>query len=134
MGEITATAMIAGTEHGDIAVLNPGDYFGRCYLIEIGGSYWPLYLIVEAGNMIDALDVLAENEKYGHQIVVDDEDLADYPENGRVYSATGKVLDLDHVQVYGYDGEECPFPCLYHGDGLPAEGISPIEFANREED
>lgn len=133
MSEITASALIGGTKHKDIPVLNPGDYFGKCYLIEIGGSYWPLYLIVEADSVTDALDVLAGNQKYGHQIVVDDADLGDYPEESRFYSAEGKVLDLDHVQIYGEDGKEWPFPCRYHSDGLPIEGISSIDFANRGE-
>jgi len=47
-------------------------------------------LNVEADS--DAIDVLAENEKYGDEIIVADEDLGDYPEDGRHYSGQGKVL------------------------------------------
>lgn len=52
------------------------------------GRNWRLN--VEADS--DAIDVLAENEKYGDEIIVADEDLGDYPEDGRHYSGQGKVL------------------------------------------
>ena len=48
MAAITATAKLRDHELKDIPVLNPGDWFGKTWLLEIGGSYWPLFLIVEA--------------------------------------------------------------------------------------
>ena len=93
---ITARATFHGHDLTDIPVLNPGGWFGKAWLVEIGGSYWPLLLIVESDSLTDAIDELAENEKYGHQIVVADEDLDDYPEDDRHYSGSGQVLDLDH--------------------------------------
>lgn len=45
---ITARGNRNGHELTDIPVLNPGDWFGKTWLIEIGGSYSPLFLIVEA--------------------------------------------------------------------------------------
>lgn len=93
---ITARVKFNGHELTDIPVLNPGDWFGKTWLVEIGGSYWPLFLIVEADSISDAIDELAENEKYGHQIVVADDDLGNYPEDDRHYSGAGQVLDLDH--------------------------------------
>ena len=125
---ITARANFHGHELADLPVINPGDWFGKTWLIEIGGSYCPLFLIVESGTMSDAIDELAANEKYGHQIIVADEDLGDYPEEDRHYSGTGQVLDLDHLMVYGKEGTDCPFPCRYFGDGLPEEGVVPSEF------
>ena len=112
----------------DIPVINPGDWFGKAWLIEIGGSYTPLFLIVEADTINDAIDELAEHEKYGHIIVVADEDLGDYAEDDRHYSGTGQVLDLDHLMIHGIEGAKCPFPCRYYGDGLPEEGVVPTEF------
>ena len=125
--EITANATFHGQELKDIPVINAGNWFGKTWLIELGGSYTPLFLIVEADNLCDAIDELAENEKYGHQIIVDDADLGDYPEDERHYSGNGQVLDLDHLMIYGEEGKDQPFQCRYFGKGLPDEGIAPAD-------
>jgi hypothetical protein len=129
MPEITAKATFNGQELKDVPVLNPVDWFGKSWLIEIGGSYWPLFLIVEADSVSDAIDELADNEKYGHNIVVADEDLGDYPEQDRHYGPSGQVLDLDHVMIHGDEGKDSPFQCRYFGEGLPADGIEPTKLA-----
>lgn len=129
---ITARGNLNGHDLTDIPVINPGGWFGKAWLVEIGGSYWPLFLIVEADSITDAIDELAENEKYGHQIVVAAADLDDYPEDERHYSGTGQVLDLDHLMIHGREGSECPFPCRYFGEGLPEEGVVPTEFEHEE--
>ena len=72
---ITANAAFHGQELSYIPVLNPGDWFGKTWLIEIGGSYWPLFLVVEADSITDAIDELASHDQYGHLITVSDEDL-----------------------------------------------------------
>lgn len=131
---ITARADFHGHELTDVPVLNAGGWFGKTWLIELGGSYTPLFLIVESDSLTDAIDELAENEKYGHNIIVADEDLGDYPEEDRHYSGTGQVLDLDHLMIHGQEGAKCPFPCRYHGDGLPEEGVVPTEFEHEEVD
>jgi hypothetical protein len=125
---ITAKATLNGHDLNDVVVLNPGAWFGKTWLLEIGGSYWPLYLIVEADNVSNAIDELAENETYGHHIVVADEDLGDYDLESCLYGPSGQVLDLDHLMIHGREGAEQPFSCRYFGDGLPAEGIEPNEF------
>ena len=114
-------------------MLNPGGWFGKTWLLEIGGSYWPLFVIVEADTVTDAIDELAENEKYAFHVVVADEDLGDYPEEDRHYSATGKVLDLDHLMIHGQEGALGPFPCTYHGGDLPPEGMKPSDFWRRDD-
>lgn len=134
MCKVKARGKLNGQELSDIPVLNPGDWFGKAWLLEIGGSYSPLFLVVEADSPQDAIDELADNEKYGHNIVVPDEDLGDYPEDERHYGASGQVLDLDHLMVHGQDGADCPFPCRYFGDGLPNEGMKPTDFWQREEE
>jgi len=125
---ITARGNLGGHDLTDIPVLNPGDWFGKAWLIELGGSYTPLFLVVEADSMCDAIDELADNEKYGHQIIVSQEDLDDYPEDDRHYSGSGDVLDLDHLMIHGEERSKCPFKCRYFGDGLPEEGVLPTEF------
>lgn len=134
MCKITARGTLNGQELKDIPVLNPGDWFGKCYLIEIGGSYWPTYLVVEADSVSEAIDELAENQKYGHLITVADEDLGDYPEDDRYYGPNGQVLDLDHLMVHGQEGADRPWPCRYFGDGLPEAGISPGDYWQREDE
>ena len=94
---ITATGKLNGHDLKDLPVLNPGDWFGKTWLLEIGGSYSPLFLIVESDSAQDAIDELADNTKYCHNIIVDDTDLGDYPEEDRHYSGSGHVLDLDHL-------------------------------------
>jgi hypothetical protein len=134
MGTVTASAMFHGQELKDIPVLNPGGWFGKTWLVEFGGSYWPLFLIVEADSVQDAIDELADDEMFGHQIVVPEADLSDYPEESRHFGPSGQVLDLDHLMIHGQERADVPFPCRYHGDGLPPEGVCPTEFGDEADD
>lgn len=113
----------------DAPVLNPGAWFGRTWLLELGGSYTPLFLVVEAESMQDAIDELSDNEKYGHQIHVEDEYLSDYPEDDRQYDSSGRVIDTQWLAIHGDETPRHPkrmaWQCVYHGEGLPPEGISP---------
>jgi len=134
MCQVKAKAILNDHELKDIPVLNPGDWFGKCWLLEIGGSYTPLFLIVEADSVQNAIEELSESEQYSHLITVDDGDLGDYPEDERHYGPSGQVLDLDHFMIYGQEGSDSPFSCRYYGDGLPEEGMLPTEFYCREDD
>lgn len=134
MCEIQACGTLNGHELRDLPVLNPGDWFGKTWLLEIGGSYWPLFVVVEADSVTDAIDELADNEKYGYNVIVDDADLGDYPEDERYYSGSGKVLDLDHLMIHGQEGAECPWPCVYHGEKLPEQGMKPTDYWRRDEE
>ena len=141
---VTASATLRGHGLTDIPVLNPGGWFGKTWLIEVGGSFWPLFLIVEADTASDAIDELADNEKYGHQIIVDPADIVkypdDYPEDSRTYAGnTGHVVDLDNVMVHGLDfyrhSKEPPFKCRYHVPGMiDPEGIDPLLYGIDPED
>ena len=134
MSEVKSCAEFNGHKLKDIPVMNPGDWFGKTWLIEIGGSYFPLFLIVEADTMQDAIDELADNEKFGHNIVVPVEDLADYDAETCNYGPSGQVVDLDHLMIHGQEGADCPFPCRFYGDSLPKDGMKPTEFHCREDD
>lgn len=129
MSKITASCNFNGHDLTDVPVLNPDGWFGKSWLIELGGSYTPLFLVVEADTVSDAIDELSDNETYGHQIHVLDEDLSDYPENDRHYDGSGRVIDLDHLMIHGRERSERPFPVKYHGEKLPPEGIDPREFS-----
>jgi hypothetical protein len=127
---IKAKSTFNGHKLTDIPVLNPGNWFGKCFLLEIGGSYTPLFLIVEADSVAAAIDELADNEKYGHLIIVDGDDLDDYDPDTCHYGPSGQVLDLDWLMVHGMEGVDCPFPCRYFSDDLPPEGINSIDYCN----
>jgi hypothetical protein len=131
---IKAKSTFNGHELLDIPVLNPGDWFGKCWLLEIGGSYTPLFLVVEADSVADAIDELADHDKYGHLITVSDEDLTDYDPNDCHYGPSGQVLDLDHLMIHGQEGVDCPLPCRFFGDDLPDVGIKPTELYFQEDD
>ncbi len=125
---ITASCDFHGQSLSDIPVLNPNGWFGKAWLMELGGSFTPLFLVVEADNISDAIDELSDNKTYGHQIHVSPDDLGDYSEDDRHYDGNGRVLDLDHLMVHGNERAESPYPMKYHGDGLPGEGIDPRKY------
>lgn len=131
---VTASATFHGQELTGIPVLNPGGWFGKTWLLEVGGSYTPLLLIVEADSVSDAIDELADDEKFGWHIVVAPADVDDYPEESRHYGPSGQVLDLDHLMIYGQEGTKLPFSCRYHGDNLPPQGICPTQFGEEPDD
>lgn len=127
--KITASCRFQGQDLTDIPVLNPGDWWGKAWLVEIGGSYTPLFLVVEADSVSDAIDELSDDPTYGPQIHVPDSDLGDYPEDERHYDGSGQVIDLDWVTIHGQERTDIPVPMTFHGEGLPAEGIDPRSFA-----
>ena len=63
MATITANGTFHGHELKDMPVINPGDWFGKTWLIEIGGGYSPIFIIVEADSVSNAIDELADHEK-----------------------------------------------------------------------
>ncbi len=129
MSKITASCMFGDHALTDIPVLNPGNWFGKAWLVEIGGSYTPLWLVVEADTISDAIDELSDNPTFGHQIHVPESDLGDYPEDDRHYDGSGRVIDLDWVMVHGREGCDLPMPVKYHAEGESA-GIDPRHFAS----
>lgn len=125
----------------EAVVLNPGDWFGKTWLIELGGSYWSTFLIAEGEYSSDAIDVLCDDQTYGHQIWVSDEDAKDYQEDQREYAGNaGRQVDTEHVMIHGRDGaprypsggEKAPFTCkyfgVYEGRELPEEGVDGVLF------
>jgi hypothetical protein len=124
---ITASCKFHGHDLTEIPVLNPGNWFGKSWLLELGGSYTPLFVVVEADTVSDAIDELSDNETYGHQLQVPDEYLGDYAENDRHYDGSGRVIDLDHLMIHGQERCNLPYAVRYHGEGLPPEGIDPRE-------
>ena len=127
MPKITASFTFHGHEL-TADVVNPAGWFGKTWLLEIGGSFTPLFLIVEADSVSDAIDEVSDSEQYGHHIIADAADLGDYDPETCEYSGSGKVIDTDWLSIHGCEGCPVPFTCRYHGEGLPAEGVLPTEF------
>lgn len=128
MPKITASFKFHGLEL-TADVVNAGNWFGKTWLLEIEGGFTPLFLIVEADSASDAISELAASEEFGHHIIVDDADLADYDAETCEYSGSGKVIDTDWVSIHGCEGCSIPFKCRYHGVGLPSAGVLPNEFS-----
>lgn len=128
MSRITASFKFNGLEL-TADVVNAGNWFGKTWLIEIGGGFTPLFLIVEADSASDAISELSDSDEYGHHIVVAEADLADYAPETCEYSGSGKVIDTDWLSIHGCEGCPIPFKSRYHGKGLPAEGVLPTEFS-----
>lgn len=132
--DVRASLEWHGQQLTDVPVINPGDWFGRCWLLEIGGSsYSSFYLIAEADSATDAIDELAES-KWGFHIAIPEEDIADYGYNVPHYSGQGIACDLEYLEVYGQDGYSWfihePIPGIryfgrYAGHELPTKGIRP---------
>ncbi len=139
MSNTTITAK--GKLHGhdiDAECINPGDWFGKTWLIEIGCGFSPFFYAVEADTVTDAIDEFS-GSKHGHHIVVEDADLDDYPEGSRYYNDGGQVCDLDNVMIHGEErpgrrNDHTPWPCRYYGEGLPEAGMTPLEYYRRDDE
>jgi hypothetical protein len=153
MTKVTQSKLVARGKLGDHDIeavcVNPGDWFGKVWLIEVGLGYSSSFYAVEAGNEQDAIDTLADSEEFGHTINVDDRELAEAPavngddeENGwkaydrwvesHDYSTAGNdshLVDLTNVAIHGKPctnmDRNIPWPCLY----FAPEGINPLDFA-----
>ena len=75
--------------------VNPGDWFGEVWIIEVGVGFSSLFYAVEAGNESDAIDVLTDS-RWGHIIKVDEsDDLSDVTRAGNA----GDPISLTDVAI-----------------------------------
>jgi hypothetical protein len=125
---IWASCEFNGFDLGYLPVLNPAACRGKTWLIEIGGCM-PVWVVVEAESVSDAIEVLSDDTEFGHGVHVREEDLAAYPEEERQYDQRGRVIDPERVKVQGCQESDLPYPVRYHFEGCPAQGIDPRQFA-----
>lgn len=80
--------------------INPGDWFGKVWLVQVNvaNAFQPVFA-VEADTEADAIDVLADDEQYGHWINIDEKDVVNEEEVDRAGN-DGHPVDLDNVRVY----------------------------------
>jgi len=118
--KVTATGILNGHEI-TAEVVNPGDWFGKVWLIEIGGCYVPIFYAVEASDESTAIDEFTDSE-FGHHIKVSEEDRADYNEENSTYAGNAaELVDLDHVAIH-------QIPLKYSCDRIP-NGVPSAEYS-----
>lgn len=125
---ISASCEFDGFHLTHLPVLNPGGWCGKTWLIECLGGV-PLWVVVEAGSISDAIEVLSNDPEFGNNVHVLEHDLAAYPEDQREYDRKGRVIDPERVRVHGWDRSDFPYPVRYHDEGFPPKGIDPRRYA-----
>ncbi len=130
-----------------VEVVNPGDWWGKTWLVGEQWCQWPFYVVVEAEHPSDAENEYIECEWLNSSARLDDNELKDYKDAGGMYtcafSDSGIAYDSENVSVEGadyhanvghgtgYAGFQ-PHECTYVGPGLPYTGISPLDYCNRD--
>jgi hypothetical protein len=84
----------------------------------------PIWVVVEAGSIQEALVVLSNDPEFGDWMYVAHVQDDDNPEDN-----SGRVLDTRNVQVHGQVDRGLPYSVRYHCEGYPAQGIDPRRFA-----
>lgn len=59
---VTAKGILGGRDI-EAQAINPGGWFGKVWLLEVGGSYSSVYYAVEAGSISDAIDEFLDWEE-----------------------------------------------------------------------
>lgn len=138
--------------------INPGEWFGKVWLLWIADCFDPPLYAVEADTLADAEDILAESDAAPHGLKIDveveggdygypDEDgtgwtdlrgkrvtdpaATRYLSEPRI-SGQGTLYDDDNLQVCGDESLECPWPCRYTMPGnpqWPPEGVLPADYS-----
>ena len=120
---IWASCEYDGCELGYLPVLNPGACEGKTWLIEFLGDV-PIRLVVEADSVSEALVVLSNDPDFGEgfcfvHVEDDDSPVDSFPQ----------VPKTQRVRVHGNEHCSCPYPVRYYGEGYPARGINPRQYA-----
>jgi hypothetical protein len=124
-----ASCEFNGFDLGYLPVLNAAAFRGKTWLIEIGGCM-PVWVVVEAETVPNAIEVLSDDPEFGDAVHVREEDLAAYPEEERQYDRMGRAIDPARVKVHGRERADLPYPVRYHDEGFPAQGIDPRKYAS----
>ena len=86
-------------EPSEAIAVNPGGWFGKCQLIgvSIANALNPL-VVIEADHLQDAIDELADSERWGHLINIDIEDRDE--EDQDTAGNDSHPVCLDNVHAY----------------------------------
>ncbi len=77
MAKVTAHGKLNGHDI-EAEVINPGDWFGKVWLIEVGCGYSSVFYAVEADHLTDALDVFVGSDIGKKQVGIPESDYGDY--------------------------------------------------------
>ena len=100
----------------------------------------PHFVAVEADSVTDAIDEFSGNDKYGHNLSWSrTPTLPITPRIRRYYNDGGQVCDLDNIMIHGEErpghrNEYTPWECVYTGDDLPPEGMTPLAYYRRDDE
>lgn len=108
-------------------VVNPGDWFGKAWLIGYPLGNFSFFLVVEADTEADAIDELADNEKWGHVINLDESELRGSRNEETVDRAgnDSHPVDLDNITI-----RRAPKNLVYIDKSLPEGGLKPKDYYN----
>jgi hypothetical protein len=93
-----------------LPVLNPGAARGKTWIIQVLACM-PIWVVVEAGSIQEALIVLSNDPEFGDWVYA------------------GRVLDTQYVRIHGQADSDLPYAVRYHSEGYPDQGIDPRRFA-----
>jgi hypothetical protein len=123
MSMIWASCEIQGHSYDYLPVLNAGACAGKTWLVEILACM-PIFVIVEAGSIREALIVLSNDPEFRDWVYVARVQDDDNPKDD-----SDQVLDTRNVRVHGQSNSDLPYSVRYHDEGYPAQGIDPRRFA-----
>lgn len=122
--------------------VNPGEWFGKAWVVEVGIGCSSLFYAVEGDHEQAVIDALTDSEEYGHVIRYDSETEALDAANGEEENIcragnASEPVDLDNVAIHGCAVSRMNDDIPYNAkEGCSAirydTGETPIEYANRE--
>lgn len=129
--KITASFTLHGRKHENVEVLNPGDWFGKTWVLYVEDCFDPPMFVVEADNVSDAQDEFVDSGR-GHMVEIDPANYDDYGVNTDDPTCTfagnnDKPCDTESLMIHGDD--RTGYPVLYHVEGL-ADPVKPAEYSD----
>lgn len=110
-------------------VLNPGDWFGKAWLVFVADCYHPTLYVVEAGSCSDALEEFVESY-IGANLEISDSEIGDYDLGDITSYRNGTPCDTESVMIHGAENRDLPFTCRYWFPGAPERGIDPRHYSD----
>ena len=136
MNDTTTTPMTFSAKLGDHQIdgecVNPGDWFGKAWILEIGVGFSSFYFAVEGDCEQDVIDNFIDLSERRHLLLIEDTNDLDEDWTTRAGNA-GEPVDLSNVAIHGKAvsrmNDDMPIAMVYFTkDGEQ----TPIDYANRE--
>lgn len=121
--KVTATGTLNGHEI-TADVINPGGWWGKVWLIEVGCGFSSSFFVVEAGNESNVIDEFTDSE-YGHLIKVAEKDKEGYVGRENYGGNACEMVDLENVRIH-------QIPLIYKCDRIP-NGVKAEDYSGEIE-